>query len=383
MKTALFDESVTVYKDSSLSEPLDVSLPAGTEVKYEKASESARNIILPDGRPVYIKPDAKINEIRKYSLIEDEAPLYEEPSTQSAVKGQYQKGWEFFLIQSVIKDGKRWNKVRGSSGDEGFLKPNSKIRPIPNYWEVQNRDGKVIQYYSADSIKAAVLKGEISPDMAARQIDPSDLDMPPWEKVSIGLAKSSSAIQALFEPETIWSYSLRGAARGAKIGGIVWLALTFFAFVPLGNAVITFWLIVILFFLIWTSLSERFREKHPGIFRVSLYLMVMGFLSNLRMSFDQILKSSIAGLQIQSGAVLVGAILFVLPGMIVGTIIGRVRLSKIERSPFAPREGNEVLTKGIVFPAIGFAIILFLYILFVRWMDGGAGFKRAWEFLSK
>jgi hypothetical protein len=257
------------------------------------------------------------------------------------------------------------------------------------YWEFRAVDGEPsARYESIDRLRAAIIRGEIQTQMEYRRIDSPKVsvttDMPEWQKVATTLAKSGFTFRVLFQP--VWAHTLRGAFIAALAGALLWTVLAAVNITRVNETAGT----VMWLFLAWSlwPIVRQYLQIPPRIGAVlPIIALWFGFQlvgSSLRQStggsFGALFASVALGVQAPLGAAVAGVLLFVFPGMVVGTVTGLVRRKRLAHSPFvAPNEHRVAVRKGILYPAIAWGAVVYLYALFIRfapaWLAGSGVYE--------
>jgi hypothetical protein len=127
--TSIFKPSAAVESTKIYSKPDFNSMPIaeltygnGLELGVVKDINGTKwfTATLPDGQWGYMPAETKIIFPRQMSLFENEAVIYSEPSTQSAVVAHMKKNTRYETIPSGSQD-ENWAKIRDSAGNEGFI----------------------------------------------------------------------------------------------------------------------------------------------------------------------------------------------------------------------------------------------------------------------
>jgi tetratricopeptide (TPR) repeat protein len=257
------------------------------------------------------------------------------------------------------------NLIGAFSALENFLSKEGQKR----YWEAKTSEGR-IGFIKFEDFIAAVMQGKVKPDTEVRELRHNLIEarspLPSFRKLSESLAKMSFKARLLFEPP-IWTHSVKGAAIAVQIGIITWLTMQAISIAPI-NPVISAFILIPTIWALYQYVPAQIKEPVHKVLSKFPFLIILILIYTLRQyNFEWIFKSAMIGLQAQLGAVLAGAILFVFPGMIVGTIVGAVRKQRLPRSPYAESDKPTVFVKGIIAPIIAFAAVIFLYIQFVNW----------------
>ena len=239
------------------------------------------------------------------------------------------------------------------------------------FWEAETRQGRKGFMVIAD-FASAIANGDIRRETPTRRISYDDvaLPFPSFANLGDGLAKSVFGIRILFEPP-IWSHSTFGAAAGARAGAII------YPLVSAGN-VWQFNPIIGMGFLagaIWQGLSALPAQAKAAASKVLAfapfliaYIAIRIVSQSLSTYTGQSILMSVAiGAGAFGTAPAIGALLLVLPGMFVGTLVGLVKSRGLRRSPEATPERNRVLVTGLVLPFVGSALVFWAFIQLVKW----------------
>jgi len=124
-------------------------LPVGTELDCGDVRDarlfSGRQCLparLSDGQRGYIYADTLVIHLKEVALMADRVPLYEGPSFDAGVVtklGKYTRG---FLLETVERDGKKWNRIRvvkGKSRLEGYVEMVTPVRVLPAFSKAAGR----------------------------------------------------------------------------------------------------------------------------------------------------------------------------------------------------------------------------------------------------
>ena len=238
-------------------------------------------------------------------------------------------------------------------------------------WLVRSSNGAIERFESEQDVKKAILDGKIQPGMQAKKISDksnnAESDEEGWGRVDRTLAKSAFDVRVLFQP--IWAHTIRGAGVGVILGIVLWLGSWVYTMVSDLETFLSAG-VVALFLITWAALlfPEPVRSHISGNGRkfvlVGMAIFAYTFFSKTG-QFGPIFSELFLGFQVQFGATIGGAAAGVCPGMILGTLVGLVRKSRLTLSPHAAPEGFAPFIKCILLPSLSFAALTYLYIEFI------------------
>jgi Bacterial SH3 domain len=135
MKARILDPQVKVY---SSPEPNSVSLatlPQGTEIEFSAPRRKAGKVWVPitlsTGQQAFIPGDTRIYIYRLASLLQKDVEMRAEPSQKSLVKQTLTRNAKVYILEVIKQDDQEWVRVRDTSGNEGFIPGQTRIRVIP------------------------------------------------------------------------------------------------------------------------------------------------------------------------------------------------------------------------------------------------------------
>ena len=164
--------------------------------------------------------------------------------------------------------------------------------------------------------------------------------------------------------EPIWEHTVRGAVIGAILGVTFWLLRSAGEYLPMGvsrepSEVLTGFLLCVLAAL-WFSLCFPKRIA-PVIAFIGAAVSASFAFRFGQLQFDNVMHSLLLVTKYQIGALLLGPFPLLFPAMILGYIVGRIHSGAAERTSFFVSSQDGTFARGVVIPAIGFLIVIYLY----------------------
>ena len=130
----IIDPQVKMY---SSPEPNSLSLATlveGTEVEFgktfNKAGKKWTEVIMPSGQKGYIPAETRVYHFRLGALLQNNVPMYNQPSSQSLVRATLKRNTKVYMTDVVKADNQDWVKVRDLTGVEGYIPGQTPIRAL-------------------------------------------------------------------------------------------------------------------------------------------------------------------------------------------------------------------------------------------------------------
>ena len=105
MKAKILDPQVKVYSSMDQNAVSIATLAQGTEIEFGGPKRGAGKMWVPitlsTGQLAYIPGGARIAAIHEGALMQDNVPLYTEPSAKSQVKQQLGRNTKLYLLEGV------------------------------------------------------------------------------------------------------------------------------------------------------------------------------------------------------------------------------------------------------------------------------------------
>ena len=134
MKARILDGQVKVYSSTDTNAISIAVLPEGSEIEFGPARRKGGKVWVPitlsTGQQAFIPGDARIYVIKQGALMQSNVDLFNEPSKTALVKQQLDRNSKFDILKVEEADGKRWVRIRDTSGNEGYIDGNTRIRVI-------------------------------------------------------------------------------------------------------------------------------------------------------------------------------------------------------------------------------------------------------------
>jgi hypothetical protein len=262
----------------------------------------------------------------------------------------------------------------------GYLDKNARSDVAPGTYqkalEIETAGGKR-SFATEDEVRAAILAGTLSRSMQVSQkaepVTTTDTQSPdpqvPQIRASVGdFAGSSFALRSLYEP--VWAHSIRGLWVGVVVGICFWLAqLAWTMFYIVDNPVIGGVIIVYLLLIVRLVLPANTNWVLSRIIWGTVPTIIV--ILSVNYGIGTVFVNIGRGLVMQFGAIVAGSLFGGLLGIMVGTLVGVARKNKIETAPDATDEGRGPIKKGLLIPALLFAVLVTLYVIvYIPWMTG-------------
>jgi hypothetical protein len=134
MKARIIDPQVKVYSTMNENEVSIATLSQGMEVEFSAPKRKAGKIWVPvklaTGQQAYIPGDARIFAIREGALMQENVDMHTEASPDSTVKQSLTRNSHMSILEVTKQNDERWVRIRDSSGSEGFIPGDTRIRLV-------------------------------------------------------------------------------------------------------------------------------------------------------------------------------------------------------------------------------------------------------------
>ena len=111
-------------------------MPVGTELTFgDSRLLSGRQyvaVMLPTGERGYVFADTKVLKIKRVLLKADAVPVHRDPDFASELLTTLAKGSVAYLLETLERGGKQWNKVRTAAGVEGHIETVTPVVVVPD-----------------------------------------------------------------------------------------------------------------------------------------------------------------------------------------------------------------------------------------------------------
>ncbi|MBI3859850.1 MAG: hypothetical protein HY296_06420 [Thaumarchaeota archaeon] len=265
---------------------------------------------------------------------------------------------------------------------------NEKGKPKSPQWEIQLQDGTVREVFVASELFPEILSGAISGDLPCRDFPAPSKNgttkNKKWSNIANKIGASGYEARLLFRP--VWAHSLRGLQTGAILGLVFWLVMNIFNSLSAGIELrgltdakghdlntkfgayaiaCGYWLaqsipmLAEVVPLAWIKNLGAFVA--PRAFQAAA--MCLFFLGMKKLDVLAVFAGLIPGMGVAFGAMIAGGLAGGPPGMMIGTIIGWARRSRLQTAPGWPREKlYSLLLKGVLLPTSISAVAVLIYI---------------------
>lgn len=258
-------------------------------------------------------------------------------------------------------------------------------------WEIQLQDGTVRKVFVASELFPEILSGAISGDLPCRDFPAPSKNgttkNKKWSNVANKVGASGYEARLFFKP--VWAHSLRGLQTGAILGLVFWLVMNIFNSLSAGIELrgltdakghdlntkfgayaiaCGYWLaqsipvLAEVVPLAWIKNLGAFVA--PRAFQAAA--MCLFFLGMKSLDVLAVFAGLIPGMGAAFGALIAGSLAGGPPGMMIGTIIGWARRSRLQTAPGWPREKlYSLLLKGVLLPTSISAVAVLIYIKYL------------------
>ncbi len=135
MKARIIDQPATVYSgpDQGSMPVTQAGVGAVVDLGAAKKDDGRAwvSIVLSDGRRGYVPGSTRVSFLKCATLLQNDVSAYSQPSTSSPVAARYAKAATLYLGEKVNQDGKSWVRVIDSTGTEGFIDGQTRIKMVP------------------------------------------------------------------------------------------------------------------------------------------------------------------------------------------------------------------------------------------------------------
>lgn len=138
MRGRITEQPVQVFRleDGTITSPPFAEVAVGAEVDYgDPRLLSGRQyvpVMLPDGQRGYILGDSKVVRFKRVLLKADKVPVHREPDFGSPLTTALAKGTAVYLLETVDRDGRKWNRLRTPAGVEGYIEQITPVAIVPD-----------------------------------------------------------------------------------------------------------------------------------------------------------------------------------------------------------------------------------------------------------
>ncbi len=134
MKARILDPQVKVFATMDDNTVSIGTLNEGSEIEFSGTKRKAGKIwvpiTLPSGQKAFIPGETHIFVVRDGALLQDNVPVYSEPSTTSSFKQQLRRNARVTVLQVVKNNDEPWVKIRDANGSEGYISGETRIRVV-------------------------------------------------------------------------------------------------------------------------------------------------------------------------------------------------------------------------------------------------------------
>jgi hypothetical protein len=120
-KAIILNEAPNFYRENTLSDPIELSLPVDSEIVIEDAEGSAVRVILPDESIGYIDGETELNVITR-CWATNVTDVYSQPNGSGEASYQLVDKQEFEVLNEVND---QWLRIRGLGRDIGYMESKS------------------------------------------------------------------------------------------------------------------------------------------------------------------------------------------------------------------------------------------------------------------
>jgi hypothetical protein len=147
MKARILDPQVKVYSSMDANAVSLTTLPEGTEIEFGGAKRKAGKLWVPitlsTGQQAFISAETRIHIIREGALMQNNVELHAEPSSGSLIKSKLALNTKVYILQVVKGDGKDWVQVRDTSGAEGYIPGDTRLRVLQQKTKAAGRKNMI------------------------------------------------------------------------------------------------------------------------------------------------------------------------------------------------------------------------------------------------
>lgn len=115
----------------------------GAEIEFGEArlisGRQYTSVLLPDGQQGYIFGDTKVVTFKRLLLKADKVPVRAAPGFDSPVVTTLAKGTSVLLVETVEREGTKWNKLRGPGDAEGYVEASIPVVIVPDATKAASR----------------------------------------------------------------------------------------------------------------------------------------------------------------------------------------------------------------------------------------------------
>ena len=143
MKAIILDPQVKVYSSIDSNTISIATLGKGSEIEIGPAKKKAGKlwvpVIMSTGQKAYIPGETKMHIIREGAVMDAIVDLHSEPSAESPVKLQLKRNGRLSILEVITLEGHPWVRVRDSSGMEGYISGETRVRLTPQKSKANGR----------------------------------------------------------------------------------------------------------------------------------------------------------------------------------------------------------------------------------------------------
>jgi hypothetical protein len=132
MKARIIDPQVKVYSSMDGNALSIATLQQGSEIEFQKTKRKGGKMWVPitlaTGQQAFIPAETHIFVIRDGALMQNNVDLHSEPSAGSPIKQQLMRNARLSILEVVKGAEQDWVRVRDTSGNEGFIAGDTRVR---------------------------------------------------------------------------------------------------------------------------------------------------------------------------------------------------------------------------------------------------------------
>lgn len=134
MRARILDQQVKLYSSPEPNALSLATLTEGTEIEFGKVIRAGGQkwveVIMPSGQKGYLPEATRVFPFRLASPLQNNVPVYSEPSEQSLVRQKLQRNSKIYLTNVSRIGDQDWVQVRDMNGAEGYISGRTRLRVV-------------------------------------------------------------------------------------------------------------------------------------------------------------------------------------------------------------------------------------------------------------